>query len=333
MNDQILAIEQLGPLPIPLEPRADKPTVVIVVPAHNEEDAIALAFAEIRKVMDSLGVEWSIIFVNDGSRDSTLAVLEDLYQHDDRVSYISLSRNFGHQSALAAGLDHATGDVVVTMDADLQHPPDTIPTLLEAWRQGYDIVHTRKVETTDLSGVRKFVTRLAYGAIGATANVEFIAQGSDFRLLDAHAQQAIRDLPERGRLYRGLARWVGFRQAVVPFHAGRRVAGSASYGFRQLASLFGRAFFDFSNVPLRAALVLGTAAIVLCMAYLVFVLVAFIVGKAIPPGFVSLIFAFAFLSSVNLTMIGVLGVYIARIHDEVRARPTYVVARNRVRGN
>ena len=333
MNDQILAIEQLGPLPIPLEPRADKPTVVIVVPAHNEEDAIALAFAEIRKVMDSLGVEWSIIFVNDGSRDSTLAVLEDLYQHDDRVSYISLSRNFGHQSALAAGLDHATGDVVVTMDADLQHPPETIPTLLEAWRQGYDIVHTRKVETTDLGGFRKFVTRLAYGAIGATANVEFIAQGSDFRLLDAHAQQAIRDLPERGRLYRGLARWVGFRQAVVPFHAGRRVAGSASYGFRQLASLFGRAFFDFSNVPLRAALVLGTAAIVLCMAYLVFVLVAFIVGKAIPPGFVSLIFAFAFLSSVNLTMIGVLGVYIARIHDEVRARPTYVVARNRVRGN
>jgi dolichol-phosphate mannosyltransferase len=333
VNDQILAIEQLGPLPIPLEPRADKPTVVIVVPAHNEEDAIALAFAEIRKVMDSLGVEWSIIFVNDGSRDSTLAVLEDLYQHDDRVSYISLSRNFGHQSALAAGLDHATGDVVVTMDADLQHPPETIPTLLEAWRQGYDIVHTRKVETTDLGGFRKFVTRLAYGAIGATANVEFIAQGSDFRLLDAHAQQAIRDLPERGRLYRGLARWVGFRQAVVPFHAGRRVAGSASYGFRQLASLFGRAFFDFSNVPLRAALVLGTAAIVLCMAYLVFVLVAFIVGKAIPPGFVSLIFAFAFLSSVNLTMIGVLGVYIARIHDEVRARPTYVVARNRVRGN
>jgi polyisoprenyl-phosphate glycosyltransferase len=333
VNEHVLAIEQLGPLPIPLEPRAAPPSVVLVVPAHDEEEAIALAFAEISTVMDSLGVEWSIIFVNDGSRDSTLAVLEELYQRDDRVSYISLSRNFGHQSALAAGLDHATGDVVVTMDADLQHPPEAIPTLLEAWRQGYDIVHTRKVETTDLGGVRKFVTRLAYGAIGATANVEFIAQGSDFRLLDAHAQQAIRELPERGRLYRGLARWVGFRQAVVPFHAGRRVAGSPSYGFRQLASLFGRAFFDFSNVPLRAALVLGTAAIVLCMVYLVFVLVAFIVGKAIPPGFVSLIFAFAFLSSVNLTMIGVLGVYIARIHEEVRARPTYVVARNRVRGN
>ena len=283
--------------------------------------------------MDSLGVDWSIIFVNDGSRDSTLHVLEELYRGDDRVSYISLSRNFGHQSALAAGLDNAVGDVVITLDADLQHPPDVIPTLLEAWRQGYDIVHTRKVETAELGGLRRFLTRLAYGAIGATANVEFIAQASDFRLLDARAQQAIRELPERGRLYRGLSRWVGFRQAVVPFQAGRRAAGSPSYGFRQLASLFGRAFFDFSNVPLRAALVLGTVAILLCMAYLVFVLVAWIAGKAIPPGYVSLIFAFAFLSSVNLTMIGVLGVYIARIHEEVRARPTYLVAQSRVRGN
>jgi glycosyltransferase involved in cell wall biosynthesis len=331
-EEGMLTIEQLGPLPIPLEPRSIRPTVVIVVPAHNEEEVLALAFAEIKRVMDSLAAEWSVIFVNDGSRDSTLDALEKLYQGDDRVSYISLSRNFGHQSALAAGLDHAVGDVVVTMDADLQHPPNVIPTLLRAWQQGYDIVHTRKVATTDIGRVRKVVTRLAYRAIGATASVEFIAQASDFRLLDAHAQQAIRDLPERGRLYRGLARWVGFRQAVVPFHAARRVAGSPSYGFRQLASLFGRAFFDFSNVPLRLALFLGTFAIVLCMAYLAFVLVAYIVGKAIPPGFVSLIFVFAFLSSVNLTMIGVLGVYVARIHEEVRARPTYVVARNRMRG-
>jgi len=333
VNEQVLAIEQVGPLPIPLEPRSAKPTVVLVVPAHNEEEAIALAFSEIEKVMDSLGVEWSVIFVNDGSRDSTLDVLEELYRRDDRVSYISLSRNFGHQSALAAGLDHAAGDVVITMDADLQHPPEVIPTLLQAWHDGYDIVHTRKIATTGLGGIRKFLTRLAYRAIGATARVEFITQASDFRLLDAHAQEAIRELPERGRLYRGLARWVGFRQAVVPFHAAPRVAGSPSYGFRQLASLFGRAFFDFSNVPLRAALVLGTAAIVLCAVYLVFVLVALIVGKAIPPGFVSLIFAFGFLSSVNLTMIGVLGVYISRIHEEVRARPTYVIARNRVRGH
>ena len=330
---EAFAIEQVGPLPIPLEARSKSPKVVLVVPAHDEEEVLELAFAEISKTMDGLGVDWSIIFVNDGSRDGTLGVLEALYQRDDRVSYLSLSRNFGHQNALAAGLDHAAGDVVITMDADLQHPPDVIPTLLEAWRQGYDVVHTRKIETAELGGLRRVLTHVAYRAIGATANVEFIAQASDFRLFDAHAQQAIRELPERGRLYRGLARWVGFRQAVVPFHAAPRVAGSPSYGFRQLASLFARAIFDFSNVPLRSALVLGTFAIVLCIAYLAFVLVALAVGKAIPPGYVSLIFAFGFLSSVNLTMIGVLGVYIARIHEEVRARPTYVIARNRVRGH
>ena len=130
MNAQPLSIEQVGPLPIPLEPRSSSPSVVLVVPAHDEEEVVALAFTEISKVMDSLGVEWSIIFVNDGSRDSTLDVLEQLYQRDNRVSYISLSRNFGHQSALAAGLDNARGDVVITLDADLQHPPDVIPTLL-----------------------------------------------------------------------------------------------------------------------------------------------------------------------------------------------------------
>jgi len=326
-------IEQVGPLPVPLEPRTASPNVVIVVPVHDEEEVVELAFTEISKVMNTLGVDWSIVFVNDGSRDATLAALERLYQRHEQVSYLSLSRNFGHQSALAAGLDHANGDVVITMDADLQHPPHVIPTLLEAWRQGYDIVHTRKVETEELSTARRFLTHLAYRALGAASSVEFIAQASDFRLLDARAQHTIHDLPERGRLYRGLARWVGFRQAVVPFRAARRVAGKPSYGFRQLAALFGRAFFDFSNVPLRAALIVGTAAIVFCVAYLVFVLVAYIVGAAIPPGYVSLIFAFGFLSSVNLMMIGVLGVYIARIHEEVRARPTYVIARNRVRGN
>jgi glycosyltransferase involved in cell wall biosynthesis len=325
-------IEQLGPLPVPLEPRAHDPKVAIVVPAHNEEGAIKLVFAEISKVMDSLGVDWSIIFVNDGSRDATLDVLEELYGRDDRVSYLSLSRNFGHQSALAAGLDHAVGDVVVTMDADLQHPPGLIPTLLDAWRQGYDVVHTRKLATEDLGATRGLVYRFGYAVIRATSSVEFVVQASDFRLLDAQAQRAIRELPEHGRLYRGLARWIGLRQAVVPFQAGRRAAGSSTYGMRQRLTVFGRAFFDFSNVPLRAALYLGATAIVLCAAYLIFVIVAYLVGKAIPPGYVTIIFALGFLSSVNLAMIGVVGVYIGRIHEEVRARPTYLVARNRLRG-
>jgi dolichol-phosphate mannosyltransferase len=331
-REKELPIEQLGPLPVPLAPRVAKPSVVLVIPAFDEEEALRPAYAAISASMDALEVPWSIVFVNDGSRDATLGVLDELYRSDERVSYISLSRNFGHQNALSAGLDYAVGDVVITMDADLQHPPEVVPTLLRAWHEGYDVVHTRKISTSELGAVRRLVTRLAYRAIHATADVEFVAQASDFRLLDAQAQHAIHDLPERGRLYRGLARWVGFRQAVVPFHAAPRVAGRPSYGLRQLASLFSRAFFDFSDLPLRLALVLGSGAVGLCIAYLIFVLVAFAVGKAIPPGFVSLVFVVGLLSSVNLTMIGVLGVYISRIHEEVRARPTYLIARSRVRG-
>ena len=139
MNDRALDNRAGRSVADPARAACGSPKVVLVVPAHNEEEVLALAFAEISKVMGSLDVDWSIIFVNDGSRDSTLAVLEELYQRDDRVSYISLSRNFGHQSALAAGLDNAVGDVVITLDADLQHPPDVIPTLLDAWRQGYDM--------------------------------------------------------------------------------------------------------------------------------------------------------------------------------------------------
>jgi glycosyltransferase involved in cell wall biosynthesis len=329
--DAAYPIQQLGELPFPLEPREHQPHVVLVVPAYNEQAAIGPAYREISKVMDSLPVSWSIIFVNDGSEDGTLAALDELYHADSRVSYISLSRNFGHQGALAAGLDHAVGDVMLTMDADLQHPPEVIPTLLEAWRQGYDVVHTRKLATRELGFFRSMATRFAYRAIRATSAVEFVAHASDFRLLDAAARDAIRLLPERARLYRGLSRWVGFRQAVVPFRAGKRIAGSTSYGVRQLASLFSRAFFDFSNAPLRVALFLGGATILICMAYLGFVLIAYLVGRAIPPGFVSLIFAFVFLSSVNLTMIGLLGVYVSRIYEEVRARPTYLLGRVHMR--
>jgi dolichol-phosphate mannosyltransferase len=324
------SIEPLGDLPLPLEPRELSPHVALVLPAYNEQRAIVPTYHSICAVMDSVPVSWSILFVNDGSNDGTLAVLDELYRSDERVSYISLSRNFGHQSALEAGLDHAVGDVMITMDADLQHPPAVLPVLIEGWRQGYDVVHTQKISTRDLGRTRALATRIAYRAIKATASVDFIPQASDFRLLDAAARDAIRAFPERGRLYRGLARWIGLRQAVVPFEANERVAGNSTYGIRRLASLFSKAFFDFSSAPLRLALVLGSSAIALCMGYVAFVLIAYIVGNAVPPGYVSLIFAIVFLSSLNLTLIGVLGVYVSRIYDEVRGRPSYLIGRTRI---
>src|SRR5438045_837338 len=166
--------------------------------------------------------------------------------------------------------------------------------------------------------MRRIATRFAYRLVRSVASVNIIAQASDYRLLDRHAVEALKGLPERGRLYRGLAPWVGFRQAVVPFDAGVRQAGASQYGLRQLTSLFARSFFDFSRAPLHVGLAVAGASVAVSFAYLAYVLGAYLLGAAIPSGFVSLIFAFGFLMSVNLFFVGILGVYIARIYDEVR---------------
>jgi dolichol-phosphate mannosyltransferase len=325
------ALETVEPLPFALEQRHSQPSVAVVVPAFNEEHAVELAYQRIADVLNGLELDWSLTFVNDGSRDGTIAALERLYESDSRVSYVALSRNFGHQAALAAGLDHIDADVVITMDADLQHPPELIPTLLDAWRAGYDVVHTRKLATEGLSITRSVVTRLAYRLVRSVSSVNIIPQASDYRLLDRDAVEALRSLPERGRLYRGLAPWIGYRQAVVPFVADERHAGSSQYGIRQLAVLFARSFFDFSHAPLHVGLAVAGASIGVCSLYLVYVLGAFLMGAAIPSGFLSLMFAIGLLISVNLFFLGIVGVYVARIYDEVRGRPTYLVSRVRRR--
>ena len=188
-----LPIEPAASLPFSLVPREHVPHVCIVVPAYNEEEVLEPLYVRLERVLDGLAVPWSILFVNDGSDDGTMAVLESLYIRDERVSYLVLSRNFGHQAALSAGLDRADADVVITMDADLQHPPELIPVLLDAWRRGYDIVHTCKTATEEESRSRSIVTHLAYAAIKRVAQVNIIPQASDYRLLDREA------------LHRGLA--------------------------------------------------------------------------------------------------------------------------------
>jgi polyisoprenyl-phosphate glycosyltransferase len=325
------AVEPVEPLPFSLERRQYQPSVAIVVPVFNEEHVVGLAYERIADVLNGLELDWSLTFVNDGSHDGTIAALERLYESDSRVSYVVLSRNFGHQAALAAGLDHIDADAVITMDADLQHPPELIPSLLDAWREGYDVVHTRKLATEGLSFTRSLVTRFAYRLVRSVSSVNIIAQASDYRLLDRDAVDALRRLPERGRLYRGLAPWIGYRQAVLPFVADQRQAGSSQYGIRQLASLFARSFFDFSHAPLHVGLAVAGSSIAVCSIYLAYVLGAFLMGAAIPSGFLSLMFAIGLLISVNLFFLGIVGVYVARIYDEVRGRPTYLVSRLRRR--
>ena len=316
-----------GTLPFPLIAREGSAHLCVVVPVFNEARALELLVERLAVALEPVDVSWSVLFVNDGSTDDTVAVLESLAARDNRVGHLSLSRNFGHQAALAAGLDHVDADAVVMMDGDLQHPPELLPVLVDAWRAGYDVVHTRKLSTEGLPFWRRLVTKVAYAAIRRVADVEIIPEASDFRLLDRTAVRAVTALPERHRLYRGLTPWIGFRQAVVPYEAGKRADGKSRYGLRQLLQLFARSFFDFSNAPLHVGIVVGGLTILVCFAYVAYTVIAYLLGENIPTGYVTLIFIIVLLSSINLAFSGILGVYLARIYDEVRRRPTYVVGK------
>jgi len=326
--------EPLEPLPFPLEDRhlPPKPHLCVVIPAFNEEAVLPRTSRALVAALDALNMEWSVVFVNDGSRDKSARVLEQLHRADQRFGYLLLSRNFGHQAALTAGLDHASGDVIVTMDADLQHPPELLPSLLDAWRQGYDVVHTRKLSTVGLSGWRRMVTPIAYSFIQRVAGIRIIPQASDYRLMDASALEALRTLPEVARLYRGLTSWVGFRQCVVPYVAAERVGGESQYSLRQLLTLGARSLFDFSDVFLHAGLIVGSLGLLLSGVYLVFVLLWVLFGRNTPPGWVSSVSVTIVMNSILLFFVGILAVYVARIYREVRRRPTYIVSTIRHRG-
>jgi dolichol-phosphate mannosyltransferase len=298
----------------------------VVVPAFNEEAVLERTGRALAASLDSLDVDWSVLFVNDGSRDRSARVLEQLHRADGRFGYLLLSRNFGHQAALTAGLDHADGDVIVTMDADLQHPPELLRALLDAWRQGFDVVHTRKVSTVGLSGWRRAVTPVAYAFIQRVAGIRIIPQASDYRLMDARALEALRSLPEVARLYRGLTSWVGFRQCVLPYVAAERAGGESKYTLRQLLTLGARSLFDFSDAFLHAGLLFGSLGVLLSAVYLAFILTWVLVGRSMPPGWVSSITVTIVLDSILLFFLGVMGVYLARIYREVRHRPTYIVS-------
>ena len=276
--------------------------------------------------LEVLDVDWSVLFVNDGSRNQSARVLEQLHRADPRFGYLLLSRNFGHQAALTAGLDNADGNVIITMDADLQHPPEMIRLLLDAWREGFDVVHTRKVTTVGLTGWRKIVTPVAYYFIKRIAGIRIIPQASDYRLIDAAALEALRSMPEVARLYRGLTSWVGFRQCVLPYVAAERAGGESQYSLRQLVTLGARSLFDFSDIFLHAGLIAGSVGVLLSSIFVSVVVLWALLGRTIPPGWMSSVSVTLIMNSILLFFVGILGVYVARIYREVRRRPTYLVS-------
>jgi dolichol-phosphate mannosyltransferase len=300
----------------------------IVCPAYEEEDVLPVFHAELSAVLDGLGPGYQIevLYVDDGSRDRTLAILRRLAAADPRVRYLSLSRNFGHQAALTAGMEHAAGDVVITMDSDLQHPPAVIPQLLERWREGNDIVVTLREQDPTLSWFKRVSSDTFYQVMRVLSDTELRSAAADFRLMSRPAAQALVRMPERHRFLRGMVSWLGFRTATVYFTPASRGAGASKFTLWRMVNFALDGMMAFSKLPLRLALGLGlgatAAALLLALAAVLHGLLA---ADATDWGWYGLMITLLLVGGAVLGSLGVLGEYVGRIYDQVKGRPIYLI--------
>ncbi|MGX1740913.1 glycosyltransferase family 2 protein [Bosea sp. NPDC055353] len=319
-------VTDIGSQPVQRAPRASRwPELSIVVPVHNEADNLALLVERLRAVLAGEVASWEIVFVDDGSRDETLAVIRDLNAADPRISAVSFSRNFGKEIAIAAGLDHALGDAVIIMDADLQHPPETIPAFLAKWREGYLNVYGQRTDREGETRMKRGFAKLFYRIFGYFGETPLPEGAGDFRLLDRKAVDALRALPERARFSKGLYAWVGFRSAGVPFHVAEREHGQSKFKYRKLFSFAFDGLSSFSTVPLKIATWSGAIiAVIATLSAVYFMLRTLLFGTDL-PGFPSLIVSIMFFSGIQLVSLGMIGEYVGRIFAEVKRRPLYLI--------
>ncbi len=298
----------------------------IIVPAHNEEQVLERFYAALKPVIDALPYQFRIIFVDDGSVDRTAEVCRALGRCDARVGLLRLSRNFGHQAALTAGLDAADGDAVITMDADLQHPPSALPALVAAWEGGAEIVSGMRNQSAEVGFWKQLSSRVFYGLLNLISEVPITPDAPDFRLLDACAFRAVRGMRERARFLRGMCSWIGFRQCTVTYTQAPRAAGTSKYTAIRMWRLALAAVLGFSRVPLRIATWVGCVVAVLSVLYGLYAIAQVVVFRQAIQGWASLAVLVSFLSAAQLVTLGVFGEYLGQVLEEVRQRPLYIVA-------
>lgn len=298
--------------------------ISVVIPLYNEEAVIDELLARVLDVFDELpGGPHELVLVNDGSRDRTMAAVRQAVSRDDRIVAVDLSRNFGHQLALSAGLDHATGDVVVMMDGDLQDRPEAIPIFLDAWANGADVVYAVR-ERRKESWLLRACYRSFYRTISRMSDLRLPEDAGDFCLMSREVTDAIINAHESHRYLRGLRAWAGYTQVGIPVERDARFAGEAKYTFRSLFRLAFDGIFSFSTIPLRVASWVGLSIVGVSAALLAFFVVAWSLGYA-PQGFTALATSIAFFSGVQLLFLGVIGEYVGRIYQQVKGRPNYLV--------
>lgn len=302
------------------------PLLSVVVPCYNESAVVEQFHSVLAPVLrDIEGLRWEVLYVDDGSSDDTLAKLNALAEHDPAVRVASLSRNFGHQIALTAGLDLADGDAVVMMDSDLQHPPALLRELVRHWRDGYDVVSAIRESTAGESWFKGFTSRGFYRLLNLLSRTQVPNGAADFCLLSRRVCDALRDMPERHRFLRGLVSWVGFPRKLVPYQAAQRAAGHTKYSMVKMVTLALDAVFSFSAEPLRLALRCGLLVAFLGFVYLAWTLIHGWLLNGLVPGYASLIGVTMILGGGQLVFIGLIGQYLARVFEQVKGRPVYLL--------
>ncbi len=301
------------------------PTLSLVVPMFNESGNIDHLFARLSSVMAGLGVSYEIVCVDDGSRDDTVARLVEHHQRDPRIKVVELSRNFGKELALSAGLRHTSGQAVVMIDADLQHPPEKIADMLEKWRDGYEMVIALRTDRENEAAWKRACARAFYRLFAQMSEVSLPQGAGDFRLLDRKVVDVLNAMPEHTRFMKGLYAWVGFRQTTIPYEVAPRAAGETKFNVFRLWRLAIDGITSFTSVPLKIWTVIGSVAATIGLFYgLIIIAKTIFLGRDV-PGYPSLMVAVLFFGGVQLIGLGVIGEYLGRVFAEVKKRPLYVV--------
>jgi glycosyltransferase involved in cell wall biosynthesis len=297
----------------------------VVVPLYNEELNIDYLFERLVTVLSRLNMKYEIICVNDGSKDNTLERLIEYHHQNSEIKVVNLSRNYGKEIALSAGLDYANGNAVVPIDADLQDPPELIAELVEKWREGYDVVYATRRSREGESWVKRFTANVFYRTLDSISSVPIPRDTGDFRLLDRRVVDALKQMPERNRFMKGLFAWVGFKQTSVLYDRPSRYKGETTWNYWQLWNLAIDGFTSFSFIPLKVWSYIGLLVAMPSFFYATFLVIRTLIFGVDFPGYASIMVAILFLGGVQLVSLGIIGEYIGRVYEEVKRRPLYLV--------
>ena len=300
--------------------------ITILVPAYNEEESLNALYERISKIMNLMeNYEFELLFINDGSKDKTLSMIKELRSKDNRVCYVDFSRNFGKEIAMIAGLDYATGDCVIIMDADLQDPPELIPQMVELWEQGYDDVYAKRRSRAGETWLKKFTSKMYYKVLQSLTKVEIQKDTGDFRLLDRRCVNALRKMRENGRCSKSMFSWIGYNKKEIMYDRDPRFAGQTKWNYKKLIDLAIDGITSFTTSPLRIATYISIPTFLTLLIYFIYVIVKCIRLNIAIQAFQATILLILFFAGIQIILIGIMGEYLGRIFNESKNRPLYLV--------